>query len=68
MNNKKIEILYKNKISLINKYNHEYYEKSSPTVTDEEYDKLKLEIISLEDQHIFLKSKNSPSNKIGHKP
>ena len=37
---KNIEKLYKQKINLIKKYNKNYFEKSTPIVTDEEYDKL----------------------------
>ena len=68
MNTKKLEIRYKKKIGLFNKYNNEYYNKSKPSVSDEEYDNLKKKILSLEDKYKFLKSKNSPSNNIGHKP
>ena len=68
MNIKKLEITYKKKISLFNKYNKEYYNESKPSVSDEEYDNLKKEILSLEDKYKFLKSKNSPSSNIGHTP
>ncbi len=68
MNIKKIEILYKNKINLLNKYNNEYYDKSSPSVSDQEYDNLKKDILSLESQYDFLKSRNSPSIIVGYKP
>ncbi len=68
MNIKKLEITYKKKIALFSKYNNEYYNESKPSVSDEEYDNLKKEILSLEDKYKFLKSKNSPSSNIGHKP
>ena len=41
MNIKKLEITYNKKIELFNKYNNEYYNKSKPSVSDEEYDNLK---------------------------
>ena len=39
---------YQNKIRLIKKYNKLYYNEDNPSVSDEEYDNLKKEIISLE--------------------
>ena len=59
---------YKKKIELLDKYNRYYYEKSKPLVADNEYDKLKKEIISLEYKNKFLKSKSSPSSTVGYKP
>ena len=63
MNKKKILSEYKNKIKLLSKYNKSYYEKNSPEVSDDNYDKLKKEIILLENEYAFLKSKNSPTQK-----
>ena len=68
MNKKKIETEYKKKIKQINNFNNFYYVKSKPLVTDSEYDKLKNEILLLEVKYNFLKSKDSPSKIIGHKP
>ncbi len=68
MNIKKLETKYKKKIGLFNKYNNEYYNESKPSVSDQEYDNLKKEILSLEDKYKFLKSKNSPLVNVGHKP
>ena len=59
---------YKKKIKLLNKLNKFYYDKSKSIVSDKEYDELKAEIISLEKKYNFLKSKNSPSEIVGHKP
>ena len=64
----KIEKEYLKKIKLFQEYNKYYYEKSSPQVTDDEFDILKREIIDLEKKHKFLKSKNSPSNSVGFAP
>ena len=68
MNKKKIPAEYKKKIKLITKLNKFYYEKSKPLVSDSEYDKLKEEILTLEKNNDFLKSKNSPSEIVGFKP
>ena len=67
---KKKEILqeYKKKIKLLKKYNLYYYDKSNPLISDQIYDNLKKEIISLEIQNNFLKSKDSPQEIIGFKP
>ena len=68
MNKKKTENLYRKKIQKIKKYNKSYFEDSAPEVSDEKYDKLKHEILSMESQYNFLKSENSPSIIIGHRP
>ena len=68
MNIKKIEVLYKKKLKLLEKYNKEYYIDSKPSVTDNEYDFLKKNILSLEKKYNFLKSRNSPSQIVGYKP
>ena len=68
MNKKKILKEYNSKIKLITEYNEFYYEKNSPKVSDDIYDKLKQEILSLETKHFFLKSKYSPSRAVGYKP
>ncbi len=67
---KKSEITkkYLKKIKLINKFNKFYFEKEKPIVSDEVYDDLKKEILLLENKYIFLNSKNSPSQVVGHKP
>ncbi len=68
INKSKLLNSYNKKIKLLDTYNKFYYEKSSPKVTDEIFDKLKEEIHLLEKKHDFLKSKNSPSKIIGYKP
>jgi len=68
MNKKKIEIIYKKKIKLLNEYNKNYYDKSSPLVTDKKYDDLKKDILLLEKNNKFLNSNNSPSKTVGYKP
>jgi DNA ligase (NAD+) len=65
---KEIQKNYKKKIYLLKKLNEYYYDKSNPKVSDQEYDQLKKEILSLESSYKFLKSKKSPSNVVGFKP
>ena len=67
---KKKEIIkeYKEKISLLNKYNKFYYDKSNPIVDDEKFDLLKKEVKLLEKKYNFLKNKLSPSTTVGYKP
>ena len=67
MNKNKIQNNYKEKISYINKLNKFYYDKNKPLVSDLEYDDLKSEILKLESEHKFLKSKISPSQNVGYK-
>jgi DNA ligase (NAD+) len=54
MEKKKFEKKYKEKIKLLNEYNKFYYEKSSPKVSDKEYDELKQNILLLEKKYKFL--------------
>ena len=68
MEKKKIEDLYNKKIKLLNQFNKFYYDLSKPKVSDQDYDKLKNEIVLLEKKYKFLKSTNSPSQKVGFKP
>ena len=59
---------YKKKIRLIKKYNKLYYNDDSPSVSDSEYDKLKKEVVDLEEKNEFLKKIGSVKNIIGSKP
>ena len=68
MDKKLIRDKYKSKIKLVNKHNKFYYEKNKSVISDAEYDKIKNEILLLEKKYQFLKSSNSPSKIIGHKP
>ena len=68
MNNKLVEKKYKDKVSLFQKYNEEYYIKNSSSISDSEFDILKKEILELENKFFFLKNKNSPSQSIGFRP
>ena len=51
--------------SLLNQYRDEYYNKNAPTVSDEIYDRLFDELVSLEEETgIFMA--NSPSQTVGY--
>ena len=67
MNKKEIQIQYKKKIRLLIRYNKNYFDKNNPIVSDSDYDKLKNEILLLENNYKFLILKDSPSKKIGFK-
>ncbi len=68
MSSLNIKKKYFSKINEIKKHNEFYYEKNNPKITDNEYDKLKNEILELEKKYIFLTSKDSPSKSVGFKP
>ena len=68
MNKKEIKRKYFEKIKILNNYNKYYYIKSKPIIDDKKYDELKNEILDLEKKFVFLKSNNSPSKIVGHKP
>ncbi len=59
---------YQRKIKLIKRYNKLYYNDDSPSVTDSVYDKLKKEVVELEDENSFLKKFGSVKNIIGSQP
>ena len=56
---------YINKKKLILKYNHHYFNLDSPLVTDAKYDKIKQDLINLEEEFTFLKETESIQNKVG---
>jgi len=68
MIDEKINQKYLKKIKLFKRYNKHYYDLNKPLVADNEFDKLKLELINLEKKHIFLNHKDSPSNSVGFRP
>ncbi len=59
---------YKKKIILLKKHNKLYFNKDNPKITDAEYDKLKREIIDLEEQHSFLKKLKLSLKIVGSSP
>ena len=68
MNKKEVQKKYNKKIRLIDEYNKYYYTKSSPLVTDKEYDEIKNDIYILEKKYKYLNSEKSPSKLVGYKP
>ena len=68
MTNESIKKDYLKKIELIKKYSQLYYDKNKSDISDFDFDKIKKEIIDLENKYSFLKSKDSPSKTIGFKP
>ena len=63
-----IKEYYKKKINEIKKHNKLYFVKSSPKISDSQYDKIKKEIFDLEKKYSFLNSESSPSNSLGYAP
>ena len=59
---------YLSKIQQLKKHNQLYYDKSTPKISDKEFDILKKEILELEKKYDFLKNKESPSIFVGYKP
>ena len=68
MDKKKIQLDYLHKIKILKSYDRYYYEKNQPMVDDQKYDEFKKDIINLENKFNFLKSKNSPSIRVGYEP
>ncbi|MDC1130384.1 NAD-dependent DNA ligase LigA [Pelagibacteraceae bacterium] len=60
--------IYQLKIKDLKKHNDHYYNNDSPIINDFEYDKIKKELLELEDKFPFLKKNESVSNIIGAKP
>ncbi len=52
----------------INQYNHAYYVDQDPMVTDNEYDRLFRQLSQLEEEHPHLRTKDSPTVRIGQPP
>ena len=65
---KKIKKKYLKLKKEINIHNKLYYDENNPKISDVEYDKLWKELKNLEETFPFLKTKDSPITKIGHKP
>jgi DNA ligase (NAD+) len=68
MGNDLIKKNYLYKIKELQKFNNQYYNKNQSSITDNEYDSLKKEVIELESKYDFLRSKKSPTRIVGHKP
>ena len=59
---------HKKILSLIKKYNKNYYIDDSPKVSDAEFDKIKKNALELEQKYSYLKNYDSVQNIIGSKP
>ena len=68
MSNLKIKKNYQKLIRELEKHNKLYFDKSSPIISDSDYDKLKKEIIDIEKNNIFLKNISLGSKLVGYKP
>ena len=68
MNKNLIKKNYKKKIDLFNRYNKKYFDENISEISDFDFDKLKREILDLEKEYDFLKSKKSPLSSVGFKP
>ncbi len=67
-NKKKIIAEHKKLLNIIKKHNENYFIHDNPKITDSEYDQLKVNILKLEDEFLFLKKHSSIENIIGSKP
>ena len=65
---KKDEIIkkYKQNIYNLKIHNDLYFNKDKPKISDDEYDKLKLEILTLESNYKYLKRLNLYKNRVDH--
>jgi DNA ligase (NAD+) len=68
INKSEIINLYKKKIKLVKKFNKEYFDKDSPSISDAKYDDLKKEIFNLEKENTYLKILNLNKNLVGSPP
>ncbi len=68
MKESEIRNYYYKKINELKKHNKLYFDKSSPKISDKEYDEIKKEILDLEKKYSYLKSSLSPSNSLGFTP
>ena len=68
MQRKEIEKVYFKKINDLKKFDKAYFDDDNPIISDRDYDYIKKENLNLEKKYNYLKSKNSPSQKIGYEP
>ena len=59
---------YNYKLKELFNHNKLYYDKSKPIISDSKYDKLKNDILELENKYKFLKNNKSPDKVVGYKP
>ena len=68
MQKKEIEKVYIKRINELKKHNKAYFEDDNPLISDKDYDDIKQEILEIESKYDYLKSKDSPSKKVGYEP
>ena len=51
--------------AMLHRYNHQYYVENAPSISDQEFDKLMAELITLEQNHPDCYDPNSPSQRVG---
>ncbi|MGM0484018.1 MAG: NAD-dependent DNA ligase LigA [Candidatus Krumholzibacteriota bacterium] len=68
MNRNKAEKRARQLRSLINRYDHLYYVKNRPEVSDLEYDRLRKELEDLEERYPGLATPDSPTRRVGAPP
>ena len=62
------EILHRNLVAEIRRHDHQYYVLSTPTISDQEYDRLYRQLIDLEKAWPDLVTSDSPSQRVGGAP
>ena len=67
-NSSEIKSLHAKKLKSLKKHNKLYYIKDAPSISDSEYDNIKLEVLKLEEKHPFLKKEESINKIVGAKP
>jgi len=65
MNKQDVKKKYNKEKKLLQKYNHYYFNLDSPLVSDVKYDRIKNDIIKLEEEFPYLKAKVSVQDQVG---
>ncbi len=65
---KDIELKHKKILNIIKQHNKNYYTYNKPTISDSEYDQIKIEILNLEKKYPYLKDYKSIDKIVGSKP
>ena len=65
IHNQSIKKKIKKLIDLINYHDDLYYNKNYQEISDEEYDKIRNELLSIENTYPNLSKKNSPTKRVG---
>ena len=65
---KDIELKHKKILNIIKQHNKNYYTYNKPTISDSEYDQIKIEVLNLEKKYPYLKDYKSIDKIVGSKP